>query len=451
MPAFVDIGWTAPVAAVAGTISIGDVLVWTSTGYVKATSANRTTYGKPDGVAATAGDSANPVTVIPLGPVPATITNLGNGAAGPVRVSTAGILERVATPSSSDDVVGYCFTDGRAFLVCGGAITHRVFVDSGGGGSTPTGTGFRHVTAGVEDAASAKVNLAAAADVTGTLGVGNGGTGITSLAAGIATWLGTPSGANLAAALTSALPDTKGGTGLTALAAGIATFLGTPSGANLASALTSALPDTKGGTGLTALAAGIATFLGTPSGANLAAALTTALPDTKGGTGLTALGAGVATMLGTFSSANIKTACTDETGTGGALVFATAPTLATPTFTGTAVTTGLRYTGTTSNNGTGTLNDVSLGGNRKVRFTNAVGPTINGFDSTGVADGEKLMVIVDIAAGTVAVASEAAGSLAANRIHTAFGTSLSLNAGTYLELMYDGANSRWIEPAGNAV
>jgi hypothetical protein len=36
----------------------------------------------------------------------------------------------------------------------------------GGGGSVPTGTGFRHVTAGVEDGASAKVNTTSAADVT---------------------------------------------------------------------------------------------------------------------------------------------------------------------------------------------------------------------------------------------------------------------------------------------
>lgn len=35
-----------------------------------------------------------------------------------------------------------------------------------GGGSTPTGTGFRHVTAGTEDAATAKVDLTASADVT---------------------------------------------------------------------------------------------------------------------------------------------------------------------------------------------------------------------------------------------------------------------------------------------
>jgi hypothetical protein len=54
------------------------------------------------------------------------------------------------------------------------------------------------------------------------------------------------------------------------------------------------------------------------------------LAASNGGTGLTSLGTGVATWLGTPSSANLKAAVTDETGSG-ALVFATSPTLVTPT------------------------------------------------------------------------------------------------------------------------
>ena len=50
----------------------------------------------------------------------------------------------------------------------------------------------------------------------------------------------------------------------------------------------------------------------------------------KGGTGISSLGTGVATFLGTPSSANLAAAVTGETGTG-ALVFATSPTLVTPT------------------------------------------------------------------------------------------------------------------------
>lgn len=43
--------------------------------------------------------------------------------------------------------------------------------------STPTGTGFRHITSGSEDVAAKKVDLAASADVTGLLAPVNGGTG----------------------------------------------------------------------------------------------------------------------------------------------------------------------------------------------------------------------------------------------------------------------------------
>lgn len=56
--------------------------------------------------------------------------------------------------------------------------------DQTGGGSTPTGTGFRHVTAGVEDAASVTVNLASiSGHVTGTLPVTSGGTGVAGIGA----------------------------------------------------------------------------------------------------------------------------------------------------------------------------------------------------------------------------------------------------------------------------
>lgn len=65
--------------------------------------------------------------------------------------------------------------------------------------------------------------------------------------------------------------------------------------------------------------------LGTPASAVLTNA--TGLPISSGVSGLAA---GIATFLGTPSSANLKSAVTDETGSGGALVFATSPTLTTP-------------------------------------------------------------------------------------------------------------------------
>ena len=54
------------------------------------------------------------------------------------------------------------------------------------------------------------------------------------------------------------------------------------------------------------------------------------LPVNRGGTGVTALNANAVTFLQTPSSANLAAALTDETGTGSA-VFATSPTLVTPT------------------------------------------------------------------------------------------------------------------------
>lgn len=72
----------------------------------------------------------------------------------------------------------------------------------------------------------------------------------------------------------------------------------------------------------------------TASGGPITTAGTITLAGTlavaNGGTGITSFGTGVATWLGTPSSANLAAAVTDETGSGG-LVFATSPTLVTPT------------------------------------------------------------------------------------------------------------------------
>jgi hypothetical protein len=82
----------------------------------------------------------------------------------------------------------------------------------------------------------------------------------------------------------------------------------------------------------------VAPLLGTPASGNLSnctdlpivGGTTGTLSVARGGTGITSFGAGVATFLGTPSSANLAAAVTDETGSG-LLVFATSPTLTTPT------------------------------------------------------------------------------------------------------------------------
>lgn len=106
-----------------------------------------------------------------------------------------------------------------------------------------------------------------------------------------------------------------------------ATSGGTPGGSttqvqyNNAGAFGGITGATTNGTALTL----VAPVLGTPASGTLTNC--TGLPISAGVSGL---GAGISTFLATPSSANLATAVTDETGSG-SLVFATSPTLVTPT------------------------------------------------------------------------------------------------------------------------
>jgi hypothetical protein len=136
--------WTFYLSA--GTATAGQVVGFnaTRTGVLIATSANRTASGRPAcGVAITSGDQTEPaIEVQVIGPLDPAIANVGAGSANEaVRVSTTGTLERVASPSGSDQVVGSCDADGAVYLnFFGGA-------GSGGGGG---GSGA-HVAGGPGD------------------------------------------------------------------------------------------------------------------------------------------------------------------------------------------------------------------------------------------------------------------------------------------------------------
>jgi hypothetical protein len=132
-------------------------------------------------------------------------------------------------------------------------------------------------------------------------------------------------------------------------------------------------------------------ILGTPQSGTLTNC--TGLPVS---TGVSGLGTGVATFLATPSSANLRSAVTDETGTG-ALVFATSPTLVTPTL-GVATATTV-----TINELRGTVQSLSGAGAVNITdFSTAFTSTATG-NALTLADGTagqlKMIVYVAEAAG----------------------------------------------------
>jgi hypothetical protein len=160
--------------------------------------------------------------------------------------------------------------------------------------------------------------------------------------------------------------------------------------------------------------------------------LTSPVAVANGGTGLTSLGSGVATFLGTPSSANLAAAVTDETGSG-ALVFASSPTLVTPTLgaatatslngvtlTGTS-TPALSVTGTASVSGTNTGDQTTITGNAGSATILQTARNINGVSFNGSAD-----ITVTAAAGTLTGATLASGVTASSL--TSLGTITSLTA-----------------------
>lgn len=277
-------------------------------------------------------------------------------------------------------------------VVYANPLTHRLLVDSAGGGGTGTVTSVSVVSAngfaGTVATATTTPAITISTTVTGLL-KGNGtsvsaaaaGTDYAPTTSGTSILKGNGSGgfSNAAAGTDYEVPLTFS-TGLTRstntitvnTSQNIATLSNlTSNGLVTTSGSNGTLSVTVPGTGvLTALAVNVGsagafvTFngaLGTPSSGTLTSA--TGLPIS---TGVSGLGTGIATFLATPSSANLKAAVTDETGSG-VLVFATSPDFTTPTISGIAIPsisstntlTNKRITkrvGTTTSSGTPTIN-----------------------------------------------------------------------------------------------
>lgn len=214
------------------------------------------------------------------------------------------------------------------------------------------GTAIAAATAGTDYVIPSGSITGSAASLSATLDVTSGGTGLTTLTAdNVILGNGTSSPTFVAPSTSGNVLTSNGTTWLSQAPAGGGS--GTVTSASVVSAngfggsvatdtTTPAITISTSITGLligdgTAISAATAGTdyvapsgaLGTPSSGTLTSC--TGLPIS---TGVSGLGTSVAAFLATPTSANLKTAITDETGTGGSLVFATSPALTTPTITG---------------------------------------------------------------------------------------------------------------------
>ena len=213
------------------------------------------------------------------------------------------------------------------------------------------------------------------------------GTGISDLGTNVAAFLATPSSANLAAALTD---ETGSGANVFASSPTLVTPTLGVAAATSINKVTITTPAT-GSTltildGKTLAVNNTLTFTGTDA---------SSVAFGAGGTVVytSGLGTGVATFLATPSSANLISAVTDETGTG-SLVFASSPTLVTPTLGVAAATSINKVTITTPATGS----TITVADGKTLTASNTL--TFTGTDASSVAFGTGGTVVYTSGLGT---------------------------------------------------
>src|SRR5688572_21747202 len=96
--------------------NVGDVLVHVSTGaYAVANTTLLASY-RASGIAVSAAAIGQAIGIQYTGEISNTVSGLVNGSKAPVRVSSAGRLERVASPTTADQVVGEADVNGHVLL-----------------------------------------------------------------------------------------------------------------------------------------------------------------------------------------------------------------------------------------------------------------------------------------------------------------------------------------------